>query len=298
MIVRREWMGWAAGAALAALAALPVAAGPAALKSMVAAERAFSALSVKKGIRASFLAYLAPRSVTFRPTPTDGRKAMLARPETFNSTLIWEPTFAEVSAAGDMGCDSGPWELRYPAPDKQPTLHGHFISVWKRQANGPWRVVADIGISHPRPASGGLGSGELTAGPVHAARAAALTDLRSLDAAYSRAARAGGNAAAFAANAAQDVRFYTDDALPLTGMEAARAQVGKAPGRFAFLTQGSGIAASRDLGYTYGIAARFDPGASAAADSSVYLHVWRRGANGKWQLAMAVVNPLPRPGAN
>lgn len=297
MTVRGGSIAWSALVALAAFVALPLYAAPTALKSLVAAERAFSAASVQKGIRASFLTYLAPGSVTFRPTPTDGRKAMLARPETFNSTLIWEPAFAEVSAAGDLGYDSGPWELRFPAAGGQPTLYGHFISVWKKQASGAWRVVADIGISHDKPASGGVGSGAFRAGPTHTSPATATTDLQRLDAAYAKAARAQGFASAFTANAAQDVRFNTEGAFPFVGMEAARAQIAKAPGRFAFLPQGSGIAASRDLGYTYGLAPRFEPGANAAADSSVYLHVWRRGANGKWRIALAVMNPLPKPGA-
>jgi ketosteroid isomerase-like protein len=292
---------WGAAAALAALAAMPAGAGPAALKSLVAAERAFSALSVEKGIRASFLTYLAPSSVVFRPTPTDGRKAMMSRPEAKTPTLIWEPSFAEVSAAGDLGYDSGPWELRYPA-GAQPTLYGHFISVWKKQVDGAWRVVADIGITHDRPASGGVGSNEFTAGPAHAAPAAVPaakpSELRQLDAAYSKAARAQGFAAAFAAHATKDVRFNTDGAFPFLGLEAARAQLARAPGVFEFHPQGSGLAASRDLGYTYGLAPRFEAGASSAADSSVYLHVWRRDASGPWRLALAVMNPLPKPGAN
>jgi ketosteroid isomerase-like protein len=290
-------MAWRAAAALAAFAALPAAAGPAAVRSLVAAERAFSALSVEKGIRASFLTYLAPSSVVFRPTPTDGRKAVMSRPATTTPTLIWEPSFAEVSAAGDLGYDSGPWELRYPAGG-QPTLHGHFISVWKKQPDGAWRVVVDIGVGHASPPTGGVGSGEFSAGPAHSAPAAAPANLRRLDAAYSKAVRAQGLLAAFSARAAEDVRFNTEGAFPFIGMAAARAQVAQAPGVFEFLPSGSGLAASRDLGYTYGLASRFEPGTSTAADSSVYLHVWRRGASGTWRLALAVMNPLPKPGTN
>ncbi len=293
MRVRTGTTVWTA--ALAATVALTAAAATPALDALVAAERAFSTLSVQKGIRASFLTYLAPASVVFRPTATDGRKAMASRPARNPATLIWEPAFAEVSAAGDLGYDSGPWEMRPPPGSGQATLYGHFISVWRKQPGGAWRVVADIGTSHEKPASGGLGSGAFAAGPAHRVPALGPAALRPLDAAYSSAARTQGFAAAFAAQAAEDVRFNTDGSLPFVGIEAARAHVARQTGRYTFATQGSGIAASRDLGYTYGLAPRFEAGATTAADTSVYLHVWRRGAGGAWKLALAVMNPLPKP---
>ncbi len=297
MTVHTGTWGWAAATALAALVALPAAAGPARIESLVAAERAFSALSVQKGIKPSFLAYLAPDAVVFRPTAMNGPKTIAARPAP-TATLVWEPAYAEISSAGDLGCTTGPWEMHPMGLASAPVAFGHFISVWKKQADGAWRVAVDIGTSHGKPASGGVGSGEFVAGPAHAARAVAPAALRRLDVAYSSAARTQGLAAAFTKNAAQDVRFNTDGLPPLVGIDAARAQVGKLRGRFAFVPQGSGIAASRDLGYTYGIAPRFEPGASTAADSAVYMHVWRRGANGAWRIALAVLNPLPKPGTD
>ena len=135
------------------------------LQSLVAAEREFSARSVKHGMKDAFLAYLAEDGVIFRPLPTNGKESWKAR-ENPKGTLIWEPTFAEVSEAGDLGVDSGPWE--YHLPDStQLALHGHFVSVWKRAPKGPWRVAADLGVSHGPPPSEGVGSGALTEGPAH-----------------------------------------------------------------------------------------------------------------------------------
>jgi ketosteroid isomerase-like protein len=299
-MVDRSWKwGWVAAIALVALPALPASAGDTALKSLVAAERAFAALSLEQGIKPSFLKFLAPDGIVFRPTATNGRKAIGAqRPSA--ATLSWEPAYAEVSAAGDLGYTTGPWELHFPTERKQPPAYGHFISVWKRPAGGAWRVAVDVGISHEKPVSGGVGSGEFTAGPTHAAAGpgASAMDLKSLDRTWSRAARAQGMAVSFASHAAEDVRFNTEGAFPFVGLESVRAQFARAPGVFSFLPQGSGIAASRDLGYTYGIAQRFEPGATIAADTSVYVHVWRAGAKGTWRMAMSVMNPLPKPGTN
>jgi len=292
---RWKW-GWLAAIALVAV---PASAGDAARKSLVAAERAFAAMSLTEGIKPSFLKYLAADGVVFRPTATNGRKAIGAqRPSA--ATLSWEPAFAEVSAAGDLGFTTGPWELHLPTDRNQPPAYGHFISVWKKPGDGAWRVTVDIGISHEKPTIGGVGSGEFAPGPAHAATgpAATATDLKALDRTVSRDAHAHGMAAAFASHAAEDVRFNTEGAFPFIGLEHARAQLARAPGVFSFLPQGSGIAASRDLGYTYGIAQHFEPGATVAADSSVYLHVWRADPKGAWRIALSVMNPLPKPGKN
>lgn len=284
-------------AATLAMTAQPAAAGNAALNSLVAAERAFAAMSVRQGIKPSFLKYLAADGIVFRPTATNGRKAFESRPAS-PAKLTWEPAYAEVSAAGDLGYTTGPWELHFPAERNLPPSYGHFISVWKKPKGGAWRVAVDLGISHDKPAGGGVGSGEFEAGPTHAAArpGASAIDLKGLDRACSEAARAQGMAAAFAARAAGDVRLNTEGAFPVVGLERARAQLGQAPGIFKFLPEGSGLAASRDLGYTYGIAQRFESGATVAADSSVYLHVWRGDVKGGWRIAMSVMNPLPRPG--
>jgi ketosteroid isomerase-like protein len=268
------------------------------LQSLVAAEREFSARSVRNGMKDAFLAYLAEDGVIFRPVPTNGRESWKTR-ENPKGTLIWEPTFAEVSEAGDLGVDSGPWEYRLPGDStRQQTLHGHFVSVWKRVPKGPWRVAADLGVSHRPPPSEGLGSGALTAGPAHQKlTGGSALDLRKLDVEYAEATRQNGVGAAFAAIAAPDIRLYREGSLPFLGREAARTEMDSLPGNLHFIQQGNRLSASRDLGYTYGIAQRFDIGddkAGLAADSLVYLHVWRQNPDRSWRLSLAVLNPLPR----
>ena len=130
--------------------------------------RAFSAMSVAKGMRPAFLEYLADDGVLFRPRPINGKQLWSGRanPE---ETLVWEPSYAEVSGAGDLGLTFGPWEYR-PAKGKRGEVgHGQFISVWTRGVDEPWRLLVDIGISHDAPKSGGLAHVKLTEGPRHPA---------------------------------------------------------------------------------------------------------------------------------
>ncbi|MEK7329581.1 MAG: DUF4440 domain-containing protein [Candidatus Eisenbacteria bacterium] len=286
---------------IAATAALlpAVARADAALDSLVASERAFAAMSVARGMKDAFLNYLAEDAIVFRPTATNGRKAWEARPPS-TATLLWEPSFAEVSSAGDLGYTTGPWELHPPAdstgaaaaPERY--LYGHFNSVWRKHRGGEWRVVADIGGSHARPERGGVGSGEFAAGPVLPRRSmkSRRVNLAAMDRDLSKAMRSAGAGEAIAAHAAPDVRMNVEGRFPSLGIEAAQARFDSLAGFFEFKAEGSGIASSGDLGYTYGLAERFVSAKAAPADTSVYLHVWRQEDGRTWKLALAVINPL------
>lgn len=267
------------------------AAAPTALDSLVAAERAFVRTSVEQGVRDAFLAYLAEDGVIFSPLATNGRQVWESRAP-LAATLVWEPVFAEVSAAGDLGYTTGPWELR-PNDPQRPTGYGHYVSVWQKQADGAWRVAVDIGIAHARPMRG-LGNVDFTPGPLHAAprRTARPIDLAALDLAWTRDARAKGSAAAFARRAAPDVRFYRELVTPVMGVRGGREMLLAIPGVTLWNPQAQKVARSGDLGCTYGIVERRRLG-GAAPDSAVYLHVWRRGADDQWKVALALESALP-----
>jgi ketosteroid isomerase-like protein len=271
----------------------------AALDSLVASERAFAAMSVAKGMKDAFLTYLAEDGVVFRPTATNGRQAWEARPPS-TATLMWEPSFAEVSSAGDLGYTTGPWEF-HPAADSAGTpapperyAYGHFNSVWKRQKGGVWRVVADIGVSHGKPERG-VGSGQFTAGPVLPIRTmkGGRVNLASIDRDLSKVMRTLGAHEALAAHAAPDLRLNVEGKFPSLGIEAAQARFDSLVGFFEFRSEGSRIASSGDLGYTYGLAEHFVSAKAAVADTSVYLNVWRQEDGRNWKLALSVLNPLP-----
>jgi ketosteroid isomerase-like protein len=279
--------------AIAWLCLVPAAAAASeALDSLVAAERAFAKMSFEQGVRDAFLAYLAGDGVIFRPLPTSGRKAWESRGPVA-VTLVWEPVYAEVSAAGDLGYTTGPWELR-PNDPQRPTGYGHFVSVWQKQADGAWRVAVDIGITHAQPMRG-LGNVDFVPGPAHVAskRRADLPDLIALDLAWAEEARTRGSVAAFARWAAPDVRFYRDHVVPVSGLRGGREMMRAVPGVTIWEPDAQKVARSGDLGCTYGILERRGA-AGAAPDSSVYLHVWRRSTDGRWKVALALENPLPK----
>ena len=126
---------------------------PDAVKSLVETENVFAAMAGQKGINAAFLATMADGAVIFRPEPTDARKVYSSWEED-SGLLYWVPEFVQVSGAGDLGWTTGPWEYRAEKMQEKPIATGHFVTVWKKQADGSWKWVLDAGVPHPL--SGGV----------------------------------------------------------------------------------------------------------------------------------------------
>lgn len=58
----------------------------------------------------------------------------------------WHPEIVELSGDGTLGLSRGPWTVRGRDPQGNPFERGGtFTSIWRRQADGSWRVVFDAG---------------------------------------------------------------------------------------------------------------------------------------------------------
>jgi ketosteroid isomerase-like protein len=71
------------------------------------------------------------------------------------TTLTWMPVKAEMAASGDLGYTYGNYV--YTAKNKEGKLvanYGKYTSIWKKQKDGQWKVIVDMGNSSPDPKSG------------------------------------------------------------------------------------------------------------------------------------------------
>jgi ketosteroid isomerase-like protein len=66
--------------------------------------------------------------------------------------LSWTATKADVSASGDMGTTVGTYEMTMGGT----TEKGKYVTVWKKQADGTWKVAEDIfnADAVPKPPAG------------------------------------------------------------------------------------------------------------------------------------------------
>lgn len=111
---------------------------------LVAADKAFSASSIKKGPKAAFLAAIA-RDCKLLNDSRVGADAVndvfIQLPDT--ATLTWEPSFVDVSASGELGYTWGRYELVVPMTKQgTPPLirRGTYVTIWRRQPNRTWKV--------------------------------------------------------------------------------------------------------------------------------------------------------------
>ncbi|MEI6682187.1 MAG: DUF4440 domain-containing protein [Bacteroidota bacterium] len=121
---------------------------------LIATDKAFSQMSVDKGLSAAFIFYADDSVVKVRNGnfPIIGKgemtKAYKARPDT-GMILKWRPVRADIGRSNDLGYTFGIWELYIRAKDT--TLYGNYISIWKKQADGSWKYVLDAGSDTPKP---------------------------------------------------------------------------------------------------------------------------------------------------
>jgi ketosteroid isomerase-like protein len=71
-----------------------------------------------------------------------------------NNHLTWKPVYADMAASGDLGYTYGTFEFRSRDKDGKLTVeYGKYVSIWKKQKDGSWKVVMDMGNSSPVPKS-------------------------------------------------------------------------------------------------------------------------------------------------
>ncbi len=64
--------------------------------------------------------------------------------------LTWTPKGGQMSPAGDMGFTWGHYVSRSKDKDGKPvTENGRYMTIWKRQADGTWKVAMDASNEEP-----------------------------------------------------------------------------------------------------------------------------------------------------
>ena len=260
-----------------------------AARTMVEAEKKFYQTGQEQGTRAAFLAFLAEDGIVFRPGPVNGKEVWGKRDET-GLDLVWEPTFAVIARSADFGYDTGPAKWRANKKEEKFTGHGQFISIWKKQQDGSWKVALDCGIENPEP----TGKPE-TLRTVVPTDSKTATDLNAAQVnrwdAQQKFAEVAKKDSAMAtmAIAAPDIRIYRDGHFPAIG-KAASKLLDATAGRVTFEMLGSDISRSADLSYTYGRYSKLRP---KGTEQGHYFQIWQTDDAGAWKLVLDWAQPLP-----
>src|ERR1039457_1030910 len=64
--------------------------------------------------------------------------------------LVWTPTDAAMGPSGDMGYTWGHFEGRSKDANGNPVVTtGRYMTIWRKQPDGNWKVVLDAGANEP-----------------------------------------------------------------------------------------------------------------------------------------------------
>ena len=267
-----------------------------ALERMAATERAFAAATAEIGVRDGFLTFLTPDAIDI--APVDGALAIVSLPERLRAQappalplhrmLLWEPRWGAISSAGDLGWLTGPYRnTTAGAPDQD--RHGAYFSIWRRQADGTYKVRLDIGIDTATPVA--FPAGFTPATPPVPARAgdSAVTehDIRMEEARFADAA-VRGLGPAYRARLLPDARLHRNERSPFAGAAAVETFVASTFERIAWAVLHAEVASSGDLAFTagsYDAVARASEGRPQSPERGFFVRVWQRTDAGAWKIA-------------
>ena len=248
----------------------------------------FSALSADRGMPAACLAYFANDGIAFAPLPVNGTKYWASRTE-FAGTLVWQPIFAAVAAAGDLGYTTGPWELKNKRQGASLGF-GNYVTVWRKQSGGAWKIALDVGTENPQPSQAPpplqVLPADATAGqhPVVEARHNLDKTLH----VFTEEARRG-IGGAIVACAADEIRVLRDKSFPAVGLAAAQVILSSEHGKVGRRLEVTKLSSSGDLCYTYG---KYSEERGNLSERGIYVMIWRLDLNSDWKIVFDLQKKL------
>jgi ketosteroid isomerase-like protein len=112
---------------------------------LLAADKAFSAMSAKEGPKAAYVSYFTSDAKIlsqYRMGVAGVQDIFLQLPS--DVKLTWDPSFVDVSSSGDLGYSWGRYTqvVMSKKLGMKPALQmGYYVMIWKRNQLGQWKVA-------------------------------------------------------------------------------------------------------------------------------------------------------------
>jgi ketosteroid isomerase-like protein len=123
-------------------------------QSLLNTDRALASQSHAIGFVKAYSKAAAPDARKLDPGPPGiGRAAALALMAHYpaDPTIEWTPQEAVVADSGELGFTWGNYASTFhDKSGKLVTQHGKYFDMWRRQNDGTWRWIADIGNGNPK----------------------------------------------------------------------------------------------------------------------------------------------------
>lgn len=263
---------------------------PVDVNKVIEAEKAFNKLVERKGIKNAFLTVADPEGIVFKP---DAVKIT----EFYNNidkqagSLSWKPDFARISGNGDLAFSAGPYIYQNGKSDDD-KVFGDYVSIWRNDSEGKFKLLIDLGIQHPEPDK------------------EALTDFRSPEPGKKVAPSKdpfGGKKIILATDElfnhslsistmatykeffSREGHYYFPGFDPLTGQDQVMKFIDNEGITISAQTVNAGRSTSNDLAYTYG-KARIKKG--SILSNFNYVRIWELDKNHKWNVLLEAFSAI------
>jgi ketosteroid isomerase-like protein len=115
-------------------------------KVLMDADIAFSDYSVHNGYQKAFVEFAHDSVVLLKPNrmPIVGKQSLIesySGRNDSNMVLTWKPAKALIAQSGELGYTYGLWTI----VALNDTAHGTYLTIWKKNATGEWKFIADTG---------------------------------------------------------------------------------------------------------------------------------------------------------
>ncbi|HUC80011.1 MAG TPA: hypothetical protein VMR70_03810 [Flavisolibacter sp.] len=245
--------------------------------TLIQAEKSFAHMAVDKSLRSAFLHNLDSSGLVFKEGKIINGLQQFSAAKESSIKLIWQPAYACMASSGDIGFTTGPYEIR-KAMDSAVLAAGQYSSVWKKNAQGEWKLLVDLGIDFKTSLFGQ--SANTTSFPGALIADKKTTDLAMVETAFLRTYAEKG-VAAFDAVVQEGSWFNLQGHHPYTSVASIQQALREIPAALVFKPVGIGWSSSHDMIYVYG-------DVEAGSKQENYLRVWVRTAKG-WQILLQVI---------
>jgi ketosteroid isomerase-like protein len=253
------------------------------LQSLVDAERAFARMAKEKNTRDAFLANLIDESISFSPGITKA-KPFWEKSQASTDWLYWQPVYADIAASGDFGYTTGPWSYS-KRKNETPTAFGEYITVWRKQADGKWKILIDAGINHDTYTVDGH---TVTTSNIPPRATPAIQnskdELNTTEKSFIKEAPID-ILKAYTHHTSSEIKFFRHNKFPSSSVE----EVCKTSDVLSFTLVGTVVSSSGDMGFTYGTVniVKQDAGQQKTCNAN-YLRVWKK-ENGVWKIVADMI---------
>jgi ketosteroid isomerase-like protein len=199
----------------------------------------------------------------------------------------------DIAESRDFGISTGPWEVQEYRPGTPPLSTGYFLTVWKKQGDGSWKVILDGGGTtppkkdHNHSFSFPAGADKPVLNPPVLNTGLLSKELTDRENQFLQDWENSRLPSTYNSYVAPNYRMQLSGHLPTTNADSINYLISHFDKNLLWKTSGSGAATSGDMGFTYGLLEL--PGKSEVIKGH-YVRIWKKQPGANWKIVLEMMN--------